>query len=52
MQEESIEKARETIIKSLNESDIELFDKLELMTNIDYFLKHYEKETKVKVKKR
>ena len=52
MQEESIEKAKEIIITSLNESNIEKLDKIELMLNINYFLTHYEEETKVKVKKK
>ena len=52
MKEESIEKAKEIIITSLNDSKIEELDKVELMMNVDYFLTHYEVITKSKVLKR
>ena len=52
MQEESIEKAIEIILTNLDKSNIEKLDKTELMLNINYFLTHYEEETKVKVKKK
>ena len=52
MQKESIEEAKTIIITSLNLSKIETIDKYELMLNINYFLDHYEEETKIKVKKK
>lgn len=52
MQKESIEEAREIIITSLNISKIETIDKYELILNVDYFLRNYEKETKIKVLKK
>lgn len=51
MEEESILKAINIIFEALDKSDIEKEDKLELMLNIDHFLKHYEEITKIKVKK-
>ena len=52
MEEESILKAIEIIFEALDKSDIEKKDKLELMLNIDHFLKHYEEITKIKVLKK
>ena len=52
MEEESILKAIDIIFEALDKSDIEKEDKLELMLNIDHFLKHYEEITKIKVLKK
>lgn len=53
MQEESIEKALEAILKALEEiKDIDELDRKELMLNEHYFLTHYEQETGIKVKKK
>ena len=52
MTEESIEEARKVIITSLNVSKIMELDRYELIFNIDYLLRNYEKETGIKVKKK
>lgn len=52
MTEESIEEARKVIFTSLNISKIMELDKYELIYNVDFFLKNYEKETGIKVKKK
>lgn len=48
MSKESIIKALEMIIKVLDESDIDIFDRTELMINISHFLdeKQYEENIK------
>ena len=53
MNKESLIKAREIIIQSLSESNINNLDKLELMLNINNFLQEnkYEENIKVLVKK-
>jgi hypothetical protein len=52
MQKESIEKAIKICVDNIYNSDINIVDKLELLMNINYFLTHYEEETKSKVKKK
>lgn len=54
MNKESLIKAREVIIQSLSESNINNLDKLELMLNINNFLQEneYEENIKVLAKKR
>ena len=53
MNKESLIEAREIIIQSLSESNINNLDKLELMLNINKFLdeKEYEENIKILVKK-
>jgi len=53
MNKESLIKAREIIIQSLSESNINNLDKLELMLNLNNFLQEneYEENIKVLVKK-
>ena len=52
MQEESIKKALEICIDNIYNSDINIVDKLELLMNINYFLTHYEEQTRSKVLKK
>ena len=52
MQEESIEEARKVVLTSFNASKIEEIDRYELIFNIDYLLRNYEKETGSKVLKK
>ena len=52
MTEESIEEARRIVLTSFSASKIEKLDRYELIFNIDYLLRNYEKETGIKVKKK
>ena len=47
MQKESLEKAKEVIISSLEISNIELYDKVELIVNLKTFLDNYDNDIKV-----
>ena len=47
MLDESLEKINEIIIRSLEISDIPLYDKLELLLNLRLFLEDYENNIKV-----
>lgn len=47
MLNESLEKINEIIIRSLEISDIPLYDKLELLLNLRLFLEDYENNIKV-----
>ena len=51
MQKESIEEAIEIISENIYNSNINVVDKYELLLNINYFLTHYEEQTKSKVLK-
>ena len=44
MKKESLEKASNIIIKSLEKSDIEELDKLEIMLNVFQFLENYHRD--------
>lgn len=47
MLDESLEKINEILIKSIEISDIPLYDKLELLLNLRLFLEDYENNIKV-----
>lgn len=47
MLNESLEEVEDLIIKSLEKSDIPLYDKLELLLNLRLFLEDYENNIKV-----
>ena len=47
MQKESLEKAKEVIISSLEITNIELYDKVELIVNLKTFLDNYDNDIKV-----
>lgn len=49
MKKESLIKAREIIMQSLSESNINNLDKLELMLNVNHFLQENEYENNIKV---
>jgi len=51
MQEKSIKEAIEICLTNIQNSNINVLDKYELMLNINYFLTHYEEQTKSKVLK-
>lgn len=51
MDKESLLKARKIILEAFSKSDIELLDKLELMTNINILLKEENYEEHIKVLK-
>ena len=48
MEQQSIKKATELIIDAIQNSDINLVDKYELLLNVNHFLQNYEQETKQK----
>lgn len=50
MQKESIEEAIDICLTNIQNSNINIVDKMELLINIKYFLEHYEEEIKVKKK--
>lgn len=52
MQEESIEEAIRICIENIQNSNINIVDKVELLININYFLENYDEMIKVKVKKK
>lgn len=51
MQKESIEEAIEICLTNIQNSNINVVDKLELLINIRNFLENYNEMIKVKVKK-
>ena len=51
MQEKSIKEAIDICLTNIQNSNINVIDKYELMLNINYFLTHYEEQTKSKVLK-
>lgn len=51
MQKESIEEAIEICLTNIQNSNINVVDKLELLINIRNFLENYDEMIKVKVKK-
>lgn len=51
MTSDSLDQALEIIIKAIEKSDISVYDKVELLININLFLKDYEDNIKV-LKKR
>jgi hypothetical protein len=52
MQKESIEEAIKIVCDTIYNSNINVVDKYELLLNINYFLTHYEEQTKSKVLKK
>jgi len=51
MQEKSLKEAIEICLTNIQNSNINVVDKYELMLNINYFLTNYEEQTKSKVLK-
>lgn len=51
MQKESIEEAIKICLTNIQNSNINVVDKLELLINIKNFLENYDEMVKVKVKK-
>lgn len=47
MQDESIEKVKKVIITSIELSDINLYDKVELLVNTNQFLSNYNENIKI-----
>ena len=50
MKEESIEEAIRICIENIQNSNINIVDKVELLININHFLENYDEMIKVKVK--
>jgi len=51
MQEKSLKEAIEICLTNIQNSNINVVDKYELMLNLNHFLTHYEEQTKSKVLK-
>ena len=51
MQKESLEKINDAFIEMLDNLDINIVDKTEMMININYFLKDYDNNVKTLIKK-
>lgn len=52
MQKESIEEAIDICLTNIQNSNINIVDKLELLINVKNFLENYDEMIKVKVKKK
>lgn len=52
MQKESIEEAIDICLTNIQNSNINVVDKLELLINVKNFLENYDEMIKVKVKKK
>lgn len=51
MKKDSLEIAKEVVIKAIDEADIESYDKLELLLNLYQFLTEYKESIKILRKK-
>lgn len=47
MNKESLEKIKDEVIKILKNEEIEIFDRVEIVINLMYFLDNYEEDLKV-----
>lgn len=51
MKKESLETAKELIISTIEKSNIETIDKIELLLNLYHFLDNYDEDIKILTKK-